>query len=77
MQLDADPQSVARGGGSLSHGLLLEWGDNVDVQGGRTTTAPGGEEDVSWYGEGVGDQVGHLPRRGQGKSRNTASAHDP
>ena len=52
--LDADPQGVARGGGGLSHGLLLEWGDNVDVQGGRTTTAPGGEEDISWSGEGVG-----------------------
>ena len=61
--LDADPQGVARGGGSLSYGLLLEWGDNVDVQSGRTTTAPGGEEDVSWSGEGGGDQVGHLPRR--------------
>ena len=64
--LDADPKGVARGEGSLSYGLLLEWGDNVDVQGGRTTTTPGGEEDVSWSGEGVGDQVGHLPRRGQG-----------
>ena len=44
---------MAWGGGSLSYGLLLEWGDDVDVQGGRTTTAPGGKEDISWSVEGV------------------------
>ena len=64
--LNADLQGVARGGGSLSQGLLLKWRDHVHVQSSRSTTAPGGQEDVSWSGEGVGDQVRHLPRRGQG-----------
>ena len=70
--LDTDLQGVSWGGGSLSYGLLLGWGDEVDVQGGRTTTAPGGKEDISWSGEGVGDQVGHLPRWGQGSRLGSA-----
>ena len=62
--LDTNLQSVARGGGRLSHGLLLEWGDEMDIQGGRMTMASGEEEDVSWSGEGVGNQVGHICQRG-------------
>ena len=51
---------MARGGGRLSHYLLLERGDDMNIQGSRTTPTPGGKEDVSWSRERVGDQVGHL-----------------
>ena len=73
--LDGDLQGVARGGGGLSQGLLLKWRDHVHVQGSRSTTAPGGQEDVSWSGEGVGDQVRHLPRRGQGSRLGSAKEY--
>ena len=37
----------------------------MNVQSSWTTIVPGREEDVGWSGEGVGDQIGHLSRRGQ------------
>ena len=55
LALDADLKGVSRGGGRLYQGLLLEWGDDVDIQGSRTTQAPGGEEDVSSSGERIRD----------------------
>ena len=64
--LDANLQGMARGGSRLSYGLLVEWEDGMNIQGGRTATARGGDKDVSWSGEGVGDQVGLISRRSQG-----------
>ena len=56
--LDTDLQGVAWGGGSLSYGLLLEWGDDVNVQGGRTTMAPGGKEDITGLERELGIRLG-------------------
>ena len=62
-----DLQSVARGGGSCVQGLLLERGDDGDVQCRGATTAPGGEEYVCRPGLGVGYHTGSLSRWCQGR----------
>ena len=66
---------MARGRGSLSQGLLLEGGDDVDVQSSRTTSTPGGEVDVSRAGEGAGDQVSHLLRWSKGSRLGSTVEH--
>ena len=65
--LNADLQGVARDGGSCVQGLLLERGDDGDVQCRRATTAPGGEEYVCRPGLGVGYHTGSLSRWCQGR----------
>ena len=65
--LNADLQGVARGGGSCVQGLLLERGDDGDVQCRGVTTAPGGEEYVCRPGLGVGHHTGSLSHCCQGR----------
>ena len=51
-QLGANLQGVARGGCSLLKGQVLEWGDDMDIQGSWLVVAPGGDEDIRWAGLG-------------------------
>ena len=63
--LDTNLQSVAWGEGSLTQGLLLEKSYDMHIQCSRMTTAPGREVDISWSGEGIGNEVGEFNGRGQ------------
>ena len=53
-------EGMARGGGSLPKRLLLKGGDDMYIQGGGMSTTPIGEKNISWPGEGVGQQARSL-----------------